>query len=84
MVFGNAVLLTGVLTTRNETLVSAHMMGIWAALPKDLDNALMGWPTYKVDGELYSVKLGLSYADWNWLDSREIGVQRRRIARYCE
>jgi cholinesterase len=77
MVFGNAALLTGVPNTLNEALVSAYMMGIWAAFAKDPDNALSlaGWPTYKVDGELYSVELGLSYADRNRFDTRETGVQ---------
>jgi len=53
MVFGNAALLTGVPNTRNETLVSAYMMGIWTAFAKDPDNALSvaGWPTYEVNGK---------------------------------
>jgi hypothetical protein len=77
MVFGNAALLTRVPNTRNVTLVSAYIMGIWAAFAKDMDNALdlAGWPMYKADSELPSVELGLSRADQNRFDARETGVQ---------
>lgn len=58
MIFGNAAQTTRVPNTRNETLVSAYLMGLWAAFAKDPDHALSlaGWPVYAVHGE--SVLLG--------------------------